>query len=28
LRGEKVPFLDLDHTEGLWQRLQRLAGRK
>jgi septum site-determining protein MinD len=28
LRGEKVPFMDLDHTEGLWQRLQRLAGRK
>ena len=28
LRGEKIPFMDLDHTEGLWQRLQRLAGRK
>jgi septum site-determining protein MinD len=28
LRGEKVPFLDLDHTGGFWQRLQRLAGRK
>src|SRR5512134_3174374 len=29
LRGEKVPFLDLDNnTGGLWQRLQRLAGRK
>jgi len=28
LRGEKVPFLDLDNTGGFWQRLQRLAGRK
>src|SRR5574338_1689405 len=28
LRGEKVPFLDLDHTGGLWQQLQRLTGRK
>src|SRR6266498_2067382 len=28
LRGEKVPFLDLDHTGGFWQRLQRLTGRK
>jgi septum site-determining protein MinD len=28
LRGEKVPFLDLDHADGFWQRLQRLAGRK
>jgi septum site-determining protein MinD len=28
LRGEKVPFLDLDHAGGFWQRLQRLAGRK
>ena len=28
LRGENVPFLDLDQPEGFWQRLQRLAGRK
>lgn len=28
LRGETVPFMDLDHQDGLWQRLQRLAGRK
>ena len=28
LRGEKVPFLELDHSEGFWQRIQRLAGRK
>lgn len=28
LRGETVPFMDLDHQDGFWQRLQRLAGRK
>ena len=28
IRGETVPFMDLDHQDGLWQRLQRLAGRK
>ena len=28
LRGEKVPFLDLDHTGGLWEQFQRLTGRK
>lgn len=28
LRGETVPFLDLNHTGGFWERLQRLAGRK
>jgi septum site-determining protein MinD len=28
LRGEQVPFLDLNHTGGFWERLQRLAGRK
>src|SRR5512134_3133040 len=28
LRGEKVPFLDLDHTGGFWQQFQRLTGRK
>src|SRR5512143_397221 len=28
LRGEKVPFLDLDHAGGLWQQFQRLTGRK
>jgi septum site-determining protein MinD len=28
MKGEYVPFLDLDHTGSLWQRIQRLAGRK
>jgi septum site-determining protein MinD len=28
LKGETVPFMDLDQQDGLWQRLQRLAGRK
>jgi septum site-determining protein MinD len=28
LKGEKVPFLDLDHKGSVWDRIQRLAGRK
>lgn len=28
LRGENIPFLDLDHSGGFWQRIQRLTGRK
>lgn len=28
LKGEQVPFLDLDHNEGLWDRIQKLTGRK
>ena len=28
LKGEEVPFLDLDSGGGLWGRLQKLAGRK
>lgn len=28
LKGETVPFLDLDAQGGLWDRIQRLAGRK
>lgn len=28
LKGETVPFLDLDAQGGLWERIQRLAGRK
>ncbi|HXF85453.1 MAG TPA: septum site-determining protein MinD [Anaerolineales bacterium] len=28
LKGENVPFMDLDHKSGLWERIQRLAGRK
>jgi septum site-determining protein MinD len=28
LRGETVPFMSLDHQESLWDRIQRLAGRK
>lgn len=28
LKGEKVPFLDFDSHGSLWERLQRLAGRK
>ena len=28
LRGENVPFMDLDSGGGLWQRIQKLTGRK
>ena len=28
LKGETVPFLDLDAQDSLWGRIQRLAGRK
>jgi septum site-determining protein MinD len=28
LQGEKVPFLDLNHKSSVWDRIQRLAGRK
>ena len=28
LKGETVPFLDLDSSASFWERLQRLAGRK
>jgi septum site-determining protein MinD len=28
LNGEMVPFLDLDHSGSLWDRIQKLAGRK
>jgi septum site-determining protein MinD len=28
LKGETVPFLDLESTDSLWERIQRLAGRK
>jgi len=28
LKGEEVPFLDLDSSGGLWDRIQKLAGRK
>ncbi len=28
LKGETVPFLDLDSHGSLWERIQRLAGRK
>jgi septum site-determining protein MinD len=28
LKGETVPFLDLDKNDGLWGRIQRLTGRK
>lgn len=28
LRGENVPFLDLESQGSLWERIQRLAGRK
>jgi septum site-determining protein MinD len=28
LQGEEVPFLDLDSTGSLWERIQKLAGRK
>lgn len=28
LKGEAVPFLDLESQGGLWERIQRLAGRK
>lgn len=28
LKGETVPFMDLESTGSLWERIQRLAGRK
>ncbi len=28
LKGESVPFLDLDTQGGLWERIQRMTGRK
>jgi septum site-determining protein MinD len=28
LKGEEVPFLDLDSSDSLWDRIQKLAGRK
>lgn len=28
LKGETVPFMDLDAQSGLWDRIQRLTGRK
>jgi septum site-determining protein MinD len=28
LMGQDVPFLDLDHQSGLWDKISRLAGRK
>lgn len=28
LQGQDVPFLDLDKQSGLWQRLQKMTGRK
>ena len=28
LNGEQVPFLDLDHTGSLWEKIQQLAGRR
>jgi septum site-determining protein MinD len=28
LNGEQVPFMDLDHSGSLWERIQKLAGRK
>ena len=28
LKGEDVPFLDLDSSGSLWERIQKLAGRK
>ncbi len=28
IKGESVPFMDLDKQDGLWDRLQKMAGRK
>jgi septum site-determining protein MinD len=28
IRGEEVPFMDLDKQGGLWDRIQKMAGRK
>jgi septum site-determining protein MinD len=28
LMGQDVPFMDLDHQSGLWDKISRLAGRK
>src|SRR5262249_42193407 len=28
LKGEEVPFMDFDKQSGLWDRLQKMTGRK
>lgn len=28
LKGEEVPFLDLESSGSLWERIQKLAGRR
>ena len=28
LKGEEVPFMDLDKQSGLWDRIQKMAGRR
>ena len=28
LKGEDVPFMDLDKQSGLWERIQKMAGRR
>jgi septum site-determining protein MinD len=28
LQGQDVPFMDLDKHSGLWDRIQRMTGRK
>ncbi len=28
LQGQEIPFIDLDKQSGLWERIQRMAGRK
>jgi septum site-determining protein MinD len=28
IKGEEVPFLDMDKQSGLWDRLQKMTGRR
>ena len=28
IKGEEVPFLDMDKQAGIWSRLQKIAGRR
>ena len=28
LKGEEVPFMDLDKQSGLWERIQKMTGRR
>jgi septum site-determining protein MinD len=28
MQGQDVPFMDLDKSSGLWDRIQKMTGRK